>query len=391
MEYNILNKSNESIEQDILSYILNISITMINEINLDMIIQAIDKIKELTGYTIFNKLQLYNKLNELPNKDLLLETKNIIWKHVIMQIDFNTIFKSNLNFIFIIKDNIVILYKNKQVDANNIIDIKKDLIKDNIDIFPIIYQVYIDTLCNIIMQFIDKDLIVKYYCTNIPIPYWKLFELKCNKINSNNIFKYNEKCKQLDCIISGEYYQPTQQLSLTNNNEDQLNLTQINELNNDIFKDYCSLSSEDVEYKILDNHYRLEVIAQLNDDQLASYLKIIEKLDMFDKINNLTEETYICKYIKILIDAAGINNIIAKYYYIYKLYDFFCKIPEFIKINTGLRKTITLKLYEIINEIYIIQIYGLKLYDALLITINKSKELIDTIEKTNDPNYVSLW
>jgi hypothetical protein len=383
--------SNESIEQHILSYILNISLTMIKDINLDIIIQSIDKIKDLTGYTLFNKSQLYNKLNEIPNKDLLLETKNIIWKHVIMQIDFNTIFKSNLNFTFIIKDSIIILYKNKQVDANNILDIKKDLIKDNIDIFPIIYQVYIDTLCNIIMQFIDKDLIVKYYCTNIPIPYWKLFELKCNKINSNNIFKYNEKCKQLDSIISGEYYQPTQQLSLTNNNEDQLNLTQINELNNDIFKDYCSLSSEDVEYKIFDNHYRLEVIAQLNDDELASYLKIIEKLDMFDKINNLSEETYICKYIKTLIDAAGINNIIAKYYYIYKLYDFFCKIPEFIKIKIGFRKTITLKLYEIINEIYIIQIYGLKLYDALLITINKSKELIDTIEKTNDPNYVSLW
>jgi len=376
--------SNESIEQHILSYILNISLTMIKDINLDMIIQSIDKIKDLTGYTLFNKSQLYNKLNEIPNKDLLLETKNIIWKHVIMQIDFNTIFKSNLNFTFIIKDSIIILYKNKQVDANNILDIKKDLIKDNIDIFPIIYQVYIDTLCNIIMQFIDKDLIVKYYCTNIPIPYWKLFELKCNKINSINIL-YHEKCKQLDSIILGNYYQPTQQLPLTNNNEEQ-----INELNNDTIKEYSSLSNVDVEYKIFDNDYRFEVMAQLNDDELNSYLEIIDKLDMFDKINNLSDEKYIHKYIKILVDATDITNIIAKFYYIYKLYDFFCKIPEFIKIHTSFRKTVTLKLYEIINEMYIIQVYGLKLYDALLITINKSKELIDTIEKTIDPNYISL-
>jgi hypothetical protein len=98
----------------------------------DMIIQSIDNIEDLTGYKLFNKSELCKQLIEIPNENLLLETKNLICKNVIMQIDFNTIFRSKLNFTFIFKDNIVILYKNKQVDATNILDIKIDLIQNYI-------------------------------------------------------------------------------------------------------------------------------------------------------------------------------------------------------------------------------------------------------------------
>ena len=34
---------------------------------------------------------------------------------------------------------------------------------------------------------------------------------------------------------------------------------------------------------------------------------------------------------------------------------------------------------------------GIKLSDAIIITLNKTKELIDTIEKSNNPNYISSW
>lgn len=406
----VLEKSKQFLETEyILRYILNITQTALKEVNLDMIMQAIDKLEDLTGYKLFNKSQICNQLIEIPNEHLLLETKNIICKNIIMQIDFNKIFKSNLNFTFIIKDSIVILYKNKQVDANNIFDIKKDLIKNNIDIFPIIYERYIDTLCNIIMQFINKDLIVKYYCINIPIPYWKLFELKCNGING--LLIYLEKCTELDAIISGEYYQINKSniISPIKMNEDlqdeeyeeeevKIILMQINKLEkvyNIAKPNNCvdpNIILSDVEYKKLDNHYRMEVMSYLNDNEIEKYLEIIGKIDEFDKNSKLLEQTYINTYIKTLIDAiSSIKSTIAKFYYIYKLYDFICKIPHFIKIHTTFRKTITNKINEFADDMYIIQTAGLKLSDAIMTTLNKIKELIDTIEKTNNPNYVSSW
>jgi hypothetical protein len=378
MEFTILNnnkKSKESIKKSkrflenehILRYILNITPLELKEINLDMIIQSIDKIEDLTGYKLFNKSLLYNQLTEIPSKDLLLETKKIIYKHVIMQIDFNTIFKSNLNFTFIIKDFIVILYKNQQVDANNILDIKKDLIKNNIDIFPIIYDVYVDKLCDIIMHFINNDIIVKYYCTNIPIPYWKLFELKCNKVNPKYNEKYNEKCRELGFIITGY-------------NKDNSNSILIN----------------DCEKKHLpDSVCRIEVLSYISDaDDLISYLEIIKKIDEFDKNVQQTDESYICTYINTLINAANIKNTILKFYYIYKIYDFICKIPKFIKIHTFIHKTIINKLNQIIDVIDIskenssigmeLQLKSPNLYKTLISTLNKTNELIDTIEKTNN-------
>ena len=396
MDFTTISNNNQENEQ-ILRYIFDIKQTMIQEINLDMIIQSIDNIEDLTGYKLFNKSELCKQLIEIPNENLLLETKNLICKNVIMQIDFNTIFKSKLNFTFIFKDNIVILYKNKQVDATNILDIKKDLIQNYIDIFPIIYQVYIDTLCNIIMQFINNDLIVKYYCTNIPIPYWKLFKLKCNNINS----KYNEKCKELDYIISGEYYKTKQ----TNINDEENNIS-TGTIDTNIYNEQCFLSTvdklsilytqqnislTDIEYKILDNHYRMEVMTFLNDDEIALYLEMIEKMDELEKDIKLSEHSYICTYIKTLVDAANNKNIIAKFYYIYKLYDFICKIPHFIKTNKIFRNTATSKLNEIIKKIHDIQYADIKLTDAIIITLNKTKELFDTIEKSIDPNYVSSW
>ena len=399
MDFTTISNNNQENEQ-ILRYIFDIKQTMIPEINLDMIIQSIDNIENLTGYKLFNKTELCKQLIEIPNENLLLETKNLICKNVIMQIDFNTIFKSKLNFTFIIKDCIVILYKNKQVDATNILDIKKDLIQNCINMFPIIYQVYIDTLCNIIMQFINKDLIVKYYCINIPIPYWKLFELKCNNINS----EYNEKCKELDYIISGKYYQTNQSNILDEEINKAIN-TESDIISSDVV-DMCSLSTvdklfilykqqninlTDIEYKILDNHYRIEVMTYLTDDEIGPYLEIIDKLDEFEKDIKLTEQAYICTYIKTLIDGAHIKNTIAKFYYIYKLYDFICKIPYFIKKHTTFRKTVKTKLNEIINEMHVIQSTGIKLTDAIIITLNKTKELIDTIEKSNNPNYISSW
>jgi hypothetical protein len=393
--------------ENILRYILNITQTSLKEINLNMIMQSIDKLEYLTGYKLFNKSQICNQLIEIPNEHLLLETKNIICKNVIMQIDFNKIFKSNLNFTFIIKDSIVILYKNKQVDANNIFDIKKDLIKNNIDIFPIIYEGYIDTLCNIIMQFINKDLIVKYYCINIPIPYWKLFELKCG---INGLVIYLEKCIELDAIISGKYYQINQSsiISPIKMNDDtqyainedkdkdedevKLILMQINKLEKVYNIAKPNIISSDEEYTKLDTHYRMEVMSYLNDTEMEKYLEIIEKIDEFDKNSKLSEQTYINTYIKTLIDAiSSIKSTIAKFYYIYKLYDFICKIPHFIKIHTTFRKTITNKINEFADDMYIIQTAGLKLSDAIMTTLNKIKELIDTIEKTNNPNYVSSW
>ena len=386
----------------LIRYLINIKDIDLSfkSINLNIIIQSINELEYLTGYKLFNKLDVCNQIIKLSSdnlhyinaecqnmkinyetiwNNLLVETKNIISKNLIMQIDFNTMFKSNLNLSIIIKDDIIILYKNKRVDINNLLDIKNDLIKNNINDFPIIYELYIDTLSDIIMQFINKDLLVKYYCINIPLPYWKLFELKCNKINSN--LQYNEKCKELDCIILGEYYKINKYNKQINHDE---------EFNKNVNQEI--IDSVDKEQKKLDDHYRMEVISYLSDDQVEKYLKVVEQIDNFDKNIKLSDIIFINIYIKTLIDAvSNIDNTIANFYYIYKLYIFICKIPEFIKTHELLRKTVTNKINEFSGDLYIIQMTGIKLADALTLILNKTKDMIDTIEKLNNSNYISQW
>lgn len=376
--------------------IVNLTNDVNNQINLDIILQVIDKIEELTGCKLFNKDYLTNELVELSHDNLLNEAKKIIMKNLIPQVDFNTLFKSNLDFIIIFKDDdINILYKNKCINDNNLSEIKSDLLKNKLNNLPPITELYVNNILDVITKFINKDVSVKYYCTNIPAPYWKLFEIKCKKLILNdNATNISDKCNELEKIISGKYYKPDkiQVINQTQDDEElKAVLMQIEEYENKDKKINTVILS-DQDKKILDDIYRMEVMSYLDDNDIMLFLNTLEIIDTFDKAPLYQDIPYINKYIKTLIEAtSNISNKIAKFYYVYKLYNFINIVPEFISNHDNLRNSVVSKINEFNDELYIIQTAGIKLYDELLSVINKTKEMITNIEKIKNPNYVPIW
>ena len=164
---------------------------------------VLNYIEDATGCTIFNKsnmlLELKTLLDNQPN-DLIKELSNIINKNIIPQINFEKLFKSDLEFTFVFnQDEIVILYKNKKVELNSLNDIKKDLLENKSNYLPVITELFIENIGNIIEKLIKKDMSVKYYLINIPIPYWKLFEIKSLHFKevSCTLFSPKSKCFNL--------------------------------------------------------------------------------------------------------------------------------------------------------------------------------------------------
>ena len=376
--------------------IVNLTNNNSDQIDTDIILQIIDKIEGLTGCKLYNKDYILSKLNEIPSENLFDESKNMIIKNLIPQVDFNTLFKSNLNFIFVFnEDDITILYNNKCVTDNNLSEIKFNLIHDNLIDLPPINELYIDNLLDVLNKFINKDLSVKYYCINIPEPYWKLFEIKCKKINSNAPNVY-EKCQELEEIISGKYYKQDN-IQIINQNQDDNELKavlmQIEEYENkNKNKNKNDIILTDQDIKALDDIYRMEVMSYLNDDDIMLFLNTLETLDTFDKSPQYQDTPYINNYIKTLLESiSAISNKIAKFYYVYRLYKFINLVPEFINNYDKLRNTVATKINEFNDDLYIIQTAGLKLYDALILTVSKTKEMITNIEKNKNPNNPFEW
>ena len=55
MDITTISNNNQDSNEQILRYIFDITKTMLTKTNLDMIIQSIDNIEDLTGYKLFNK------------------------------------------------------------------------------------------------------------------------------------------------------------------------------------------------------------------------------------------------------------------------------------------------------------------------------------------------
>ena len=105
---------------------------------------VLNLIEKSTGCTIFNKSNLLSEIkNNFENhqEDLLKIISNIINKNLIPQINFDSMFKLDLNFTLVFnQDEIIILYKNKKVELKSIIDIKKDLLENKSNYLPIITE-----------------------------------------------------------------------------------------------------------------------------------------------------------------------------------------------------------------------------------------------------------
>ncbi len=374
--------------------------------NLDMVLQVIDKIEMFTGCKLYNKDQLTNQLVELTEEDFTTGAKQAIWKNLIPQVDFNTVFKSNMEFTLVFnQDDVVVLYKNKPVSSNSLEQIKQDLISNNFN-FPPITELYVDNICQVISKFINKDISVQYYCANIPLPYWKLFEIKCKKSNGGISQEIRTKCDELEKIVTGQYFksvkpnvQVTGQAPSADDDELKAVLMQIEEYESK-GKSSSSSSSNvsnfanltDNEKKALDDIYRMEVMSYLNDNEIMQFLDAIEKIDAFDKESKFNDKQFITTYFKLLIDSTGaIGNKIAKFYYVYKVYCLINNASAFIEQHETMRTAVANKINEFTEELYILQSAELKLYNGVVSTMEKTKELIDTIGKKANPNYVPTW
>ena len=399
MESTTNSNNHEDITRTIISQ-PNINSAQLN-LNLDMVLQVIGKIGEITGCKLYNQDQLTNQLVELDEENFVEQAKKTICENLIPQVEFNTLFKSNLGFTLVFnQDDVIVLYKNKPVTVENLNSIKSNFVENNKEILPCVSEMYVNNVCQVVEKFITKDISVQYYCTNIPQPYWKLFEIKCKKANTITQ-SIKSQCQELDKIITGEKFKVRQsnnvqvlnQESTVDDPELRAALMQIEEFENknkSINSNNASLS--DNEKKALDDVYRMEVMSYLNDNDIMQFLDVLEKIDGFDKEAKYSEQEFITKYFKFVLESTSLmGNKIAKFYYVYKLYCLINDAPWFIEKHDGMRANVANKINEFTEELYILQSAELKLYHGIVNTMNKTKNLIDSIGKKSNPNYVATW
>ena len=336
-------------------------------------------IEKSTGCTIFNKSNLLSEIkNNFENhqEDLLKIISNIINKNLIPQINFDSMFKLDLNFTLVFnQDEIIILYKNKKVELKSIIDIKKDLLENKSNYLPIITELFINNIGNIIEKLIKKDLTVKYHLIDIPTPYWKLFEIKSKRINKKIIFDQN-----LEDIISGKNY--LLKINEDSEPDDELKavLMQIEEYEKNTSNNNNLTDVQKQEQDIL---YRMEVMSYLNDDEMNYFLETLEHIDDQEKNIDLTNNKSITLLFGEMLNVVtNTSNKMIKYYGVYRLFTFLLKNENFLLINDIFRKIAYKKAIELLTyDIVIIQSTGLEISKELTDVLYKTKDLIIKIDE----------
>lgn len=337
---------------------------------------VLNYIEGSTGCTLFNKSNILLELKTIfdnPPNDLIKELSNIINKNIIPQISFEKLFKSDLDFAFVFnQDEVVIFYQNKKVELKSINEIKKKLLENKLNSLPVITELFVDNIGNIIEKLIKKDMSVKYNLINIPLPYWKLFEIKSKRINKNLIID-----KNLEDIISGKKY-------LNSDSEDELKaaLIQIEELE----KTDNKINQQNKE---LDSHYRMEVMSYLNDEEMDYFLEKMEYIDDQEKNIDIENKKDITMYVGQLLNIVNIasNNMI-KYYVVFKMFTFLLKCDDFLNQHDNFRNIVYKKANQLLeNDLVIFQSTGLELSNELSNILYRMK---DFIEKINEKKYGKL-
>lgn len=342
---------------------------------------VLNYIENATGCTLFNKSNILLELKTIfdnPPNDLIKELSNIINKNIIPQISFEKIFKSDLDFTFVFnQDEIVIFYQNKKVELNSINDIKKNLLENKLKSLPVITELFVDNIGNIIEKLIKKDMSVKYYLINIPVPYWKLFEIKSKRISKKTIFDQN-----LEDIISGKNYQ----IKSNSDSEDELKaaLIQIEELEKTNINNLT-----DQQRNELDSQYRMEVMSYLNDEEMDYFLEKMEYIDDQEKNIDIKNNKGITMYVGQLLNFVNnANNNMIKYYVVFKMFTFLLKCDNFLEQHDNFRNVVYKKANQLLeNDIVIIQSTGLELSNELSNILYKMR---DIIEKINEKKYGKL-
>lgn len=297
------------------------------ENNMIITIDVLNRIEQMT----FSKI--YNKEHIVKNDDIEVIKKEVL-KNMICQIDFNKIFFSGLNFdIIFCYDDIKIFYNNILIIDDNIEFMINKSVEDNKFILPEFNKIYLQTIKIIIKNFIDKNIIVKYHCLNIPKPYLNLFLIKSNKIKNSN----QEFIDEIEKIISGEIYKvPTQPIFLINKDKDDI--------------------------------IRMEVMSYLNDNDVITLLTSIDEFEtIIQSCNNID-------VINLLLKLENNNdNKMIKFYFVNLLFNFIIQLNKNNKINSiiDIKGKIDECVSTIIPDLYIIQSAGLMLSEEIEYNYNK--------------------
>ena len=346
---------------------------------------VLNYIEKSTGCTLFNKSNMLSELKscfENNKEDLLKTISSVINKNLISQIKFDYMFKSDLNFTLVFnQDEINILYQNKKVELNSINDIKKDLLESKLKSLPVITELFIENIGNIIEKLIKKDLTVKYYLIDIPTPYWKLFEIKSKRINKK--FTINQN---LEDIISGKYYQIKVNEDSEPDDELKAVLMQIEEYEKNALNKNNLTDSQKQEQDTL---YRMEVMSYLNDNEMNFFLETIENIDNQEKNIDLTNNKSITLLFRQMLDiVSDSSNVMIKYYAVYRLFTFLLKNEKFLLMDDTFRNIAYKKATQLLkNDMVIIQSTGLELAKEITEVLYKTK---DMIKKIQDKKYGKL-
>jgi hypothetical protein len=367
----------------------------------------LDKFEDMTGCKLYNKPQLIKDIESIIKTDqskLINGSIEAINKNVVPEITFNSMFKSNLDFTLVFKDDeIIVLYKNKKIELKNLIDIRTELLTNKLNDLPVISELYVNNILIVIEKLINKDIYVKYHLTNFPIPYWNLFEIKCKKSNSyftNQLEKY----KHLDAIISGKIYQPdtsshaVQIINQTEDSDPELKaiLIQIEEFEKkEVSKknyDVAKKNFTDKELKDRDEYHRMEIMSYLNDMDVIYFLEKLEHIDKVELTLQTTEYDDITNHIQLLLEfVSGAPNKMIKYYMVNKMFNFIMKINDFLINHKKFRDTVSHKINELQEDLYVIQSTGLDFSKEIVNTLENCKKFIDEIEKSQNPDYNFKW
>lgn len=334
-------------------------IIITNNVTLDNIKELVNNtIEKTTGITLYNKDNMLKELESIDVKDVE-QVANIIVKNMIMQIKFDTVFKSDFGFSLIF-DNIkpIVIHKNKRVALTDLEDIRKDMLESNFILMPKNNKLFVDTLFIIIEKIINMDYSVTYYCTDWPQPWLSLFEKICYKNDKDMKLKLTAYT-YIDNIISGTFYKKIEK-DIYIIKEDTY-----------IIKDELSENKEDN-----DTTYRMEVMAYLNDDEVIYFLETLENYDKM--IATTINETKTIS--KLLEFTANTNNKIIQFYFINKLFRFIMTIKEFLLKHTNFAIQVNKKIDEITDDLYIIQSAGLNLSIELTNTLIEAKEFMHTLK-----------
>jgi len=343
--------------EKMIKYIIDENNEYESKYNLIELKSLIIELEKLVKCKIYNVDNLIKEINEksINNKSISL-IKEIILKNMIMEIDYNEIFKSKFELSLIFnKNEILILYKNTLLDLEKI-NIKEELLKNNLDNLPKYPKLYLETLLNILNKLKLKDLSVIYNCINIPVPLWKLYEIKCRKINKD----LSHINPELEKIKNGDIYK-TITLDISEN-ENKKEKKEIKEIKKDE----------------KDEIYRMEILSYLNDQEVNFFLENINIIDDLYRNSNINDNSYALSGCLTYLEILGkTSNLIIRSYLVNGLITFIMLNDEYINKNKNLKNQFINKIKEIRQSTALLKLTELQFYKEISKTLLKAENFIN--------------